>query len=187
MKYLTTAVIILMLGFGACAKGDPETDFRVQPVEGGKSIEITDYVGSKRDVIIPSKIQGLPVTHIGEDAFERKNLTSVRIPNSVTTIMNDAFYGNPLNPTTKSPLIGRWEGHDRRENERVKPIAFEFLEDGEFKMYIEDSVNSGLPWYDIGGGKLLMDNHTYSYKITGSELTLIYDNDGHVWVLNRKK
>ena len=100
MKYLTVAVIISMLGFAACAGGDSEKDFEVQPIEGGKSIEITKYIGSKSDVKIPSKIKGLPVTHIGGHAFSGKNLVSVIIPNSVTTIGGSAFRNNKLTDVT---------------------------------------------------------------------------------------
>jgi len=100
MKHLTVAVIILMLAFGSCAGGDSEKDFEVQPIDGGKSAEITKYIGSKSDVKIPSKIQGLRVTHIGSYAFSNKNLVSVIIPNSVTTIGSGAFRNNKLTDVT---------------------------------------------------------------------------------------
>ena len=49
----------------------------------------TDYVG---DVNIPSKVIGYNVTKIGHNAFNFcKNLTSVTIPNSVTSIGISAF------------------------------------------------------------------------------------------------
>ena len=48
------------------------------------------------DVVIPSSINGISVTAIGEGAFEFNDLTSVVIPNSVTTIGNYAFQYNNL-------------------------------------------------------------------------------------------
>ena len=58
---------------------------------------ITDYdVAGGLDVIIPSTIAGVPVEHIGISAFEYKTLTSVIIPDSVTTIGDSAFYDNQL-------------------------------------------------------------------------------------------
>ncbi len=48
------------------------------------------------DVVIPSEIQGYPVTSIGEQAFFYNSLTSVVIPNSVTSIGESAFAGNSL-------------------------------------------------------------------------------------------
>jgi hypothetical protein len=62
---------------------------------------ITDYdVAGGLDVIIPSTIAGVPVEHIGISAFEYKTLTSVIIPDSVTTIGDSAFYDNQLTSVT---------------------------------------------------------------------------------------
>ncbi len=57
-------------------------------------VTITKYTGSYSTVIIPEKINGYPVTHIGEYAFENnKTMTSVTIPASVKTIGVYAFNG----------------------------------------------------------------------------------------------
>jgi hypothetical protein len=56
------------------------------------TIIITGYTDTNDVVIIPSTIAGLPVTSIGVDAFTLSpNLTSVTIPNSVTSIGEGAF------------------------------------------------------------------------------------------------
>jgi hypothetical protein len=56
------------------------------------TITINRYTGSGGTVSIPSSINGLPVTAIGDKAFWRcKGLASVTMPNSVTSIGNDAF------------------------------------------------------------------------------------------------
>jgi len=58
------------------------------------AITITGYTGPGGAVAIPDTINGLPVTRIGEYAFQEKtSLTSVTIPNSVTSIGGGAFYG----------------------------------------------------------------------------------------------
>jgi len=55
-------------------------------------ITITGYTGPGDAVSIPSTINGLPVTSIGDYAFEFwSSLTSVTIPNSVTNIGQEAF------------------------------------------------------------------------------------------------
>jgi len=60
----------------------------------GASVEIYDYVGEYTDVVIPSEINGLPVTSIGGWSFDYCDaLTSVVIPDSVLSIGDHAFYG----------------------------------------------------------------------------------------------
>ena len=81
-------------------KSDPETDFRAEPIDGGKGVAITGYVGSKWEISIPSKIQNIPVTQIGKRAFRGKSLVSVTIPNSVTSIGEEAFENNQLTSIT---------------------------------------------------------------------------------------
>jgi hypothetical protein len=53
---------------------------------------ITGYTGSGGAVVIPSSINGAAVRAIGDGAFKSNPLTSVSIPNSVTSIGNSAFY-----------------------------------------------------------------------------------------------
>jgi hypothetical protein len=56
------------------------------------AITITKYTGSGGAVTIPSTTNGLPVTSIGDAAFEDcTSLTNVTIPNGVTNIGNAAF------------------------------------------------------------------------------------------------
>ncbi len=53
---------------------------------------ITGYDGSNNAVVIPSTINGLPVTGIGPYAFHDSLITSATIPDSVTNIGSRAFY-----------------------------------------------------------------------------------------------
>ena len=62
---------------------------------------ITGYnIAGGLDVVIPSTIGGVAVEHIGLDAFYEKYLTSVIIPDSVTSIGEWAFGINLLTSVT---------------------------------------------------------------------------------------
>lgn len=62
-------------------------------VNHGDSIEITGFDNSVSDVVIPSEIEGLPVTAISVGAFYLSTITSIEIPNTVTSIGEMAFLG----------------------------------------------------------------------------------------------
>jgi hypothetical protein len=55
-------------------------------------VSITAYTGAGGAVVIPASINGTPVMAIGDRAFSSlSGLTSVTIPNSVTSIGSSAF------------------------------------------------------------------------------------------------
>lgn len=62
-------------------------------VNHGDSIEITGFNNSVSDVVIPSEIEGLPVTAISTGAFYLSAITSIEVPDSVTSIGEMAFLG----------------------------------------------------------------------------------------------
>jgi hypothetical protein len=67
-------------------------DFTYSLLNNGAEVEITGYHGAGGAVVIPSTINGKPVTSVGDYSFEScTTLTSITIPNSVTSIGDDAF------------------------------------------------------------------------------------------------
>ena len=77
----------IMLIIGEVASPD---DFEYT-IEDGQ-VTITRFIGEQTSVIIPSAIDGLPVTTIGDAAFaELDDLTSIYIPDGVSTIGACAF------------------------------------------------------------------------------------------------
>ena len=92
----------------------------------GENYKVTGYEGTAADIVIPSTHEGKPVTTIGFKAFDNKSginsitlgygittferwafsyssITSVTIPNSISTIYNDAFHGCPNLPSVYLP------------------------------------------------------------------------------------
>ncbi len=57
----------------------------------GKGIAIDKYIGKSKKVVIPEKIDGKKVVRISENAFKKKNIVSVKIPDTVTAIESLAF------------------------------------------------------------------------------------------------
>jgi len=110
-KTIITFTLLAVIALSVFAQQyDPESDFKVEKSKDGKSVTITKYVGSKKTVNIPPRIQGLPVTVIGDNAFENiwvdslvlpegiekigdlpKSLKMLYIPASVTKINEDYF------------------------------------------------------------------------------------------------
>lgn len=57
---------------------------------------VVAYAGSNKNLNIPEMVNGVPLRTIAAAAFANSYLTSVTIPNTVTTIGNSAFYANSL-------------------------------------------------------------------------------------------
>jgi hypothetical protein len=96
-KIILVFILITVLAVTSYAQQyDPESDFNIRRVRVTRNskieeeIEITAYVGDKTDVRIPPRIQNLPVTGFSRNAFP-SDTTSLVIPNSVTSIEEEAF------------------------------------------------------------------------------------------------
>jgi hypothetical protein len=115
-------VLIAVLALAACSgkkegggsggsrssgKETPASDFSYDLTKDGQGIIITKYTGNGGAVVIPSKIEGIPVVGIEGGAFQggymRDNITpepdkpgnavtSIVVPSSVVTIESAAFF-----------------------------------------------------------------------------------------------
>lgn len=70
-------------------------DFEFTPDNTAVIVTNYKYNGAAADVTIPSRYQGKPVTTIGHAAFFNSAVTSVTIPDSVTSISDEAFVNCP--------------------------------------------------------------------------------------------
>jgi len=87
-------------------------DYTINP-GNTNTITITNYTGQGGAVTIPTNINGLTVTTIGSNAFSYNySLTSVTIPDSVTSLEYEAFFEctNLANVTISGSVtnIGEW-------------------------------------------------------------------------------
>ena len=91
--FLSLAMLLAIIsGMNLTAYAETYGDFEYSYIEDDR-LSITGYNGSATNPEIPSAINGVSVTEIGESAFENcTSLTSVTIPDSVTSIGFCAFY-----------------------------------------------------------------------------------------------
>ena len=72
----------------------------------GTYAEVVDYTGSSKMVRIAESYEGVPVTSVGTAAFANKEITSVIIPDSVTSIARGAFSGCNSLKDIALPFVG---------------------------------------------------------------------------------
>ena len=89
---LLPLLLLLSLFLAPPTRAEQEGDFIYS--SDGSAITITYYAGRNGPVAIPSTIAGLPVRTMGDSAFANKTgITSVAIPDGVTSIEKGAFGG----------------------------------------------------------------------------------------------
>ena len=83
LSFLISCLIIFNLN---SVKAATSGNYEYNELDDG-TVEITGYIGSETNLNIPSTLNGKKVTKIGKDAFYRNNdIVKVTIPNTVTTI-----------------------------------------------------------------------------------------------------
>jgi hypothetical protein len=137
---------------------------------------ITGYSGSSKDIVIPSVINTIPVTSIGDLAFYNNQLISVVIPDSVTSIDNSAFSHNQLTSVVipnSVVTIGAYAFASNRLTSVVIPDsvvtigAFAFTSNRLTSVVISNSIT-------IIEGSVFFDNRLTSVVIPDS-VTIIKD------------
>ena len=92
-KVNTFLVSIMMMAVLLCCssqvQADQSGDYTYDVMDG--EAQITGYTGTGGVVTIPSTLGGFPVTSIGDQAFMGNPITSISIPEGVTSISDIAF------------------------------------------------------------------------------------------------
>ena len=93
LALLLSAVLLFTMLVGCSNQTpNPASDFEYQVREDG-TIEITKYIGTADQVVIPKIIDGKNVTVIGERSFSGASIVSLVMPNTVKNIYSYAFIG----------------------------------------------------------------------------------------------
>ena len=95
-------LIIVMLFIGTGLYAQIASDFQVTLTDDFEGVILVKYLGNARTVTIPATFEGFPLRVIGDEAFIHSyTLTSVVIPNGVTTLGRNAFaYSSTLATVT---------------------------------------------------------------------------------------
>jgi|GEM_PF-4772120 len=92
--FITLCVIpVFCQGAFLLACDQRETVNNYEYVVEDNMVEISAVSGSNSDLVIPSEIEGLPVTSIASEAFQSVQLNSVVIGKNIQTIPDNAFQG----------------------------------------------------------------------------------------------
>ena len=116
MRFKKISVVILSFVFLFCILtpasivANAETEYTsgiyTYTVSGGKATIKRCYTTASGTLSIPSTLGGYPVTTIGIEAFEIKNITNLIIPNNVTSICARAFwFSSSLKNVTIPPSV----------------------------------------------------------------------------------
>jgi hypothetical protein len=89
-----TLTATILPGFAALIAAGMTAEAQFTCTTNNGAITITGYTGSGGAVTIPNVIDDLPVTDIGTNAFADCSVTSVTIPNSVTSFFSDPQWTN---------------------------------------------------------------------------------------------
>ena len=125
---------------------------------------IIGYAGQSKDVIIPDSVNGVRPLTIGSSAFANCGLTSIQMPDSITTIKGSAFYANKLTSVKLPANLKTIEGAAFREN---------FLKDIEWPASLTSIGNSAFIYNCFPSGKDIIYKKTaggwdYSTIISGA-------------------
>jgi len=186
MKNKNTVTAFVLFALFVCAQTafsqtyNSESDFVVE--RDGYGITITGYRGTKTAVNIPPRIQNLPVTGIGKNAFRGNDkITSVTIPDRVTSIGDGAFWNCGLTNVTignSVTVIGRNAFCNTSLTSVTIPDNLTEIGEGAFcaGQLAEINVSSGNSAYILENGVLYNKDKTtlilYPPRKTGSSFII---------------
>ncbi len=115
MKKIISAVLVCLMcvSFMSVAFAAGVSDYSYTLYDNNKAVRITNYKGTGTAVVVPEKINNIPVKSIGEGAFMyNEKITSVKLASGITTVSKNAFaYCKKLGTVTLSKAT-TWLGEN---------------------------------------------------------------------------
>ena len=161
------AVVICALTGGAGAEARRSGVFMYEVMEN-QTARIVDYsdpsAGESTELVIPAELDGIPVTAIGESAFNQKSgLTGVTVPEGVVSIGNKAFsacdaIASVSLPSTLESIGSRAFSSCKSLRSIALPSALKELGDNPFAMcdnLTEVKLDADHPVFAVENGCLL--------------------------------
>ncbi len=158
---LCLSMLMLTMPLAVTADSLTEGDYSYQVSEDGTSVTITKYRGTETDVVIPDTLGGLPVTAIGNYAFELKTaVQTVDMPDTLQTIGYCAFNGCKSLTAAVIP-------HSVTEIYEMafyNCTALETVDVGPYTLYIASQAFHNTKWIDNAEvGPLYIGRVLYTY------------------------
>ncbi len=133
--FVLIGISLTILLFAGCSRPNEDKDF----IFDGEIGKIIDYVGARKDVIIPNKIYGEEVKIIGEDAFKDKGIESISFPSTLTQIEARAFSNNKLKKVIIPNSVEN-VGSSAFSNNEIKELSISIIM-GEIKAKVFENNN----------------------------------------------
>ncbi|MDD4431833.1 MAG: leucine-rich repeat domain-containing protein, partial [Bacteroidales bacterium] len=180
-SYVVFLALFLFLSSLSAFAATPVSDFTYEILEG--QVTITGYTGSDEHVVIPSEIEGQPVTELGRRAFrENTQAKSFVLPDSLRRIGDQCFMLCENLETIEIPAqvekIGNFAFAGCLRLSRVT-LPASVAEIGAFVFnrcpeLIEISVSEGNPNYSSRDGVLFDEEQTTLIKYPSNRAAVEY-------------
>jgi hypothetical protein len=177
---LAAALIVLGAANVMAQVTPPDDDFEVVQNKDGKTLTISGYKGSAKNIIIPATLWGLPVTVIGggsyKGAFSGKDLTSIVIPDSITDIESEAFRNNLLTSVTIGNSVTAIGSKAFENNDLTSvtiPDSVITIGSEAFRNNLLTSVTIGNSVTYIGSSAFFSGDSSVANSDTGNKLTSV--------------
>lgn len=95
VKVLIFVVAVVLIAAGsvfAYLGFNKPSDFNFADGAKSDTIQVNEYSGSEKEIVIPEKYKGKTVTSLAAETFLRSDIVSVELPDTLTVIEEKAFY-----------------------------------------------------------------------------------------------